>query len=65
MQTKEKELEDRITLLKDVPLPVADRIAEITSGSDRRSARRDYILFGAGVIVSTAIAIILKLLGLG
>jgi septal ring factor EnvC (AmiA/AmiB activator) len=65
LEQKEKELQDRIEHLQNVPLPVAEHFAKLTSTGEKRSARRDYLLFGAGVVVSTVIAIILKLVGLG
>jgi ElaB/YqjD/DUF883 family membrane-anchored ribosome-binding protein len=65
LQTTEKELQDRIAQLKDVPLPVAEYFAQLTSTGEKRGARRDYLLFGSGVVVSTLIAIGLKLLGWG
>ena len=65
MQDREKELEERIQHLQNVPLPVAEHFAKLTTQGETRSAKRDYMLFGAGVIVSTVIAIILKLIGLG
>jgi hypothetical protein len=65
LQNREKELQERIQHLQNVPLPVAEHFAKLTSSGEKRSARRDYALFGAGVVVSTVIAIALRLLGLG
>jgi hypothetical protein len=65
LQTREKELKERIEQLQNVPIPVAEHFAKLTSSGEKRSARRDYVLFGAGVVVSTVIAISLRLLGLG
>lgn len=65
LQSREKELQERIEQLQNVPLPVVEHFAKLTSSGEKRSARRDYVLFGAGVVVSTVIAIILRLLGLG
>jgi len=65
LQNREKELQERIQHLQNVPIPVAEHFAKLTSSGEKRSARRDYILFGAGVVVSTVIAILLKFLGLG
>ena len=61
LQSREKELKEKIENLEKVPLPVAEYFAELTSHGEKRSARRDYLLFGAGAIVSTVITIILKL----
>jgi hypothetical protein len=65
LEAREKELKKRIEHLQNVPIPVAEHFAKLTASGESRSARRDYILFGAGVFVSTAIAILLKVLGLG
>lgn len=65
LQKQEKELQERVDQLKSVPLPVAEQFVKLTESGEKRSARRDYALFGAGVVVSTAIAILLKVTGLG
>ena len=59
---REKDMQTRIDSLKSVPLPAAEYFLEMTEKSEKRSAARDYILFGAGVVVSTVIAIVLKLI---
>jgi DNA repair ATPase RecN len=64
LSAKEKELQTRIDSLENTPIPVAEYFASLTDKGERRSARRDYLLFGAGVLVSTVIAIILGMLGL-
>jgi uncharacterized protein (DUF3084 family) len=58
LETKEKTLQQRIEHLQAVPLPVAEYFAQLTGAGERRSAMRDYMLFGAGVLVSTAISIV-------
>ena len=63
LETKEQELKQRVDALANVQLPVADYFAKLVQKGEKRSAMRDYVLFGAGVVVSTSIAIILKLLG--
>lgn len=65
LETHEKQLKQRIQELENVPIPVAEHFAKLIVKGEKRSAWRDYILFGAGVVVSTVIAIILKLVGLG
>lgn len=64
-QEEERSLEERIDALRDTPLPVAEHFARMIERGEKRSAWRDYILFGAGVVVSTVIAIALRLAGLG
>lgn len=60
----EKQTKQRIQDLQNTPLPVAEHFAKLTESGEKRSARRDYLLFGAGVLVSTVITIILSLLGI-
>jgi hypothetical protein len=55
LEGREKELKDRIEALQKTPLPVAEHFAKLLESGERRSARRDYLLFGAGVVVTTAI----------
>ncbi len=61
LETREKELQNTIDTLEQTPLPVAERFAELLEGREERSRKRDYFLFGAGVAVTTVIAIIIQL----
>ena len=63
LSKREKELQERIENLEKVPIPAAQYFAELVEKGERRSAWRDYMLFGLGVLVSTAISIALRLLG--
>lgn len=65
LEIREKDLKQRIEHLQQVPLPAVEHFAQLLEVGEKRSAGRDYLLFGAGVIVSTIIAIVLSLLGLG
>ena len=56
----EKELQSRVETLKQVPLEAVEYFLDATAKSERRSASRDYILFGSGVVVSTLITVVLK-----
>lgn len=58
--TREKELKEKIEALENTPLPVAEHFAKLLESGEKRSAKRDYVLFGAGVIVTTVIAVILQ-----
>jgi cell division protein FtsB len=60
----ESQLKEQIDVLKDVPIPVAEHFAKLTERGERRSAKRDYLLFGAGVLTSIVSAVVLKWLGL-
>lgn len=65
LEEKEKDLKNRIDTLEKLRIPVAEYFAKLVESGEKRSAQRDYLLFGAGVVVSTIIAIILKLVGWG
>ena len=64
LSERESQLKTNIEHLEKVPLPVAEYFAELSKPSEQKSARRDYILFGAGIIFSVVTAIALKQLGL-
>lgn len=61
LEKQEDELKDRIAALENVPIPVAEHFAKLIESGEHRSAKRDYVLFGAGVLVTTLIAIIIRL----
>lgn len=65
LEKREKEMQGRIESLKQVPLAALEHFQKIMDSGEKTSRRRDYALFLAGVVVSTIIAICLKLLGLG
>lgn len=60
MEGREKELKERIDALEKTPLAVAEHFAKLVAPGERRSAMRDYLLFGAGVVVSTVIGVIIQ-----
>ena len=64
LTTRESELKNKIQTLEQVPIEAIRHFEEVLNKGDRRSAYRDYMLFGAGVIVSTIIAILLKWFGM-
>lgn len=61
MEGREKELMERIETLERTPLAVAEHFAKLVAPGERRSAMRDYVLFGSGVVVSTAIGIVIQI----
>jgi hypothetical protein len=61
LEARERELQEKIRHLEKVPLPVAEYFASLTTAGEKKSVRRDYLLFTAGVTVSTIIAILLHL----
>jgi len=62
LEKRENDLKDRIAALENVPIPVAEHFAKLIESGEHRSARRDYVLFGAGVLVTTLLAIIIQLI---
>lgn len=56
----EKDLQTRVETLKKVSLPAVEYFLQATEKSEKRSAMRDYLLFGSGVVVSTLVTIVLK-----
>lgn len=63
LETREKELKDKIEALESTPLPVAEHFAKLLESGEKRGAKRDYVLFGAGVVLTTVIAILIQVLG--
>ncbi len=61
LEKRGKELKEEIEILENVPIPVAEHFARLVKPGEKRSARRDYFLFMAGVIVTTFIAILLQM----
>lgn len=63
LTTRESEVKAKIAALEQVPLPAMKYFEEALRTGDKRSAYRDYALFGAGVLVSTIVTLVLKRLG--
>jgi uncharacterized membrane protein YhiD involved in acid resistance len=63
LEQREKQTKQRIEILEKVPIEVVQQFEAIIHKGEKRSAWRDYVLFGLGVVVSTIIAIILNLIG--
>jgi len=61
LESREKEIQSRIDLLEQVPVAAAEHFAKLQKISETRSARRDYLLFGAGVLVTTVLSIIIQI----
>lgn len=62
LSAREQHLQKRIDDLQNVPLPVAEHFVALASQGEKRNARRDYLLFGLGVLVSTISSIIFFLI---
>ncbi len=61
LEAREKEIQNRIDVLKQVPIEAATHFADLLTPSEARSARRDYLLFGTGVLVTTILAIAIQI----
>ena len=61
MMERERQLQDKINNLEKVPLPAVEYFVNEIEKGEKRNARRDILLFGLGVVVSTVVAIVLKL----
>lgn len=60
LERREEALTNRINALRETPVPVVKYFADVLEERDKRSARRDYALFGAGVGVTTIVAILIQ-----
>lgn len=60
LESRERELKNRIDTLQKTPIAVAEHFAKLLEPGERRSARRDFLLFGAGVAASTVVTIIIE-----
>ncbi len=65
LEISEKEYKERIDTLKTIPIPAIDHLLKQMEPNEKRNARRDYLLFLAGVIASTIISVVLNFLGFG
>lgn len=62
LSSREIKLKDKIETMEKVPLEVLKHFEEILNKGQKRGAKRDYILFIAGVITTTLIAILINYL---
>jgi hypothetical protein len=53
LEVREEELKTRIETLNKVSIPAAQHFISLLEKGERRSARRDYILFALGAIIGT------------
>ena len=69
LSQEEAELSKRVEMLKGLPLEVAKYFQQINEQSlqqmEKKRARRDILMFLLGIIVTTIIAILLKVFGVG
>ncbi len=60
MTEEENTLKNKIQTLEKVPIEAIQYFEDALKRGDKRSAYRDYILFGLGVLVSVTITILLN-----
>ena len=58
---RQTELRDKISTLEKVPLPALEHFEKILSQGSKWNAKRDYILFGLGVVVSALISVLIMM----
>ena len=46
-----------------MPLPAAEYFAKLVAKTEKKSAKRDYVLFLFGVVASAVVVVILKAFG--
>ncbi len=63
LSTMEKQAKDRIEKLKGVSIESIKHLEAYLQQGERRSAWRDYILFGSGVVVTTIITALFNFFG--
>ncbi len=63
LSQQEQELKKRIEGLQQVPLPAAEYFAKLVAKTEKKSAKRDYVLFLFGVVASAVVVVILKAFG--
>jgi predicted transcriptional regulator len=65
LEEAEEEYLVRIEILKNEPLRVMSDLLDELQPNQIRTPRRDFMLFAAGVVLSAAISLVLKLLRVG
>lgn len=65
LEVQEQQAKIRLEALEKVSNPAVVHFAKLIESGARRGAKRDYVLFGAGAVVSAVTAVVLKYFGLG
>jgi len=60
LEEKENHLEDKINTMEKVPVESMKYFEEVLNKGDKRSAKRDYLIFISGIIVTTIIGALLN-----
>lgn len=61
LSKREGEMKKKVNELEKISIPALDYFIQASEKSENRSAKRDYFLFIAGVVVSAIVSIILRL----
>jgi uncharacterized Zn finger protein len=62
LNAKENEMQTKINMMANNPLIKIDKIEKILEEGEKRSKKRDLVLFALGVIVSTVLSIFQKII---
>lgn len=62
LETQERETRQRMQALEKTPPEAAEIFAQMLAPQSKRSARRDYLLFFIGVVVTTLIGIVVQII---
>lgn len=65
LSQREQELKTTVDNLQNIPLPAVEYFAKFVEKTEKRSAKRDYVLFLLGVVLAAVVALILKHFELG
>lgn len=60
LESKEKQAKERIEVLENTPVEAAEYFAELISAVEKRSKKRDFVLFGAGAVVSAVVGLAIR-----
>lgn len=61
LEKKENHLEDKISTMEKVPVESMKYFEEVLNKGEKRSAKRDYIIFLLGIIFTTIIGVLLNI----
>ena len=57
LKERQQEIRDTMASLEQTPIPAAEYFATLLDARETRNAKRDYLLFAAGVVLTTIVTI--------
>ena len=60
LESRENELKNKIETMEKVPIESLKHFEEILNNGNKRGAKRDYLIFISGIVITTIIAILLN-----